>query len=220
MFFTTRRCQTSGFMLRRASEVSAELIDCGSNQCAAQPLREKQNKESGHQEGLQDATGALFQPLGEQAGKGWSCILISYACRIHLLWNFREIYCQDQPQTLQVGSLPKEDEFYRASWRKLQLSTLKNSRVGVHNVQFQLDLTNCDWGSQGFLAILLPSSQSSAERTNWMDLLGLLPAVSWDIFVFCKGKAQADCFYNSFNRKNLHYKQCGEKRPGVLKGFF
>lgn len=145
--------------------------------------------------------GHCSMPLGEQAGKGWSCILIFYMCRIHLLLNFREIYCQDQPQTLQVGSLPKEDEFCR---RKLQLSTLKNSRVGVCNVQFQLDLTNCDWGSQALLAILLPSSQSSAERTNWMDLLGLLPAVSWDIFVFCKGKAQADCFYNSFSRKNLH----------------
>lgn len=51
-------------MLRRASEVSAELIDRGSNQCAAQPLREKQNKESVHQEGLQDATGAPFQASG------------------------------------------------------------------------------------------------------------------------------------------------------------
>lgn len=47
-------------MLRRASEVSAELIDYGSKQCAAQPLREKEHKESGHQEGLQDATGPLF----------------------------------------------------------------------------------------------------------------------------------------------------------------
>lgn len=99
-------------------------------------------------------------------------------CRIHLLLNFREIYCQDQPQTLQMGSLQKENEFCGASWRKLQLSTLKNSRVGVRNVQFQLDLTNCDCGSQGFLAILLPSSHSSAEKTNWMDLLRLLSAVS------------------------------------------
>lgn len=51
-------------MLRTALEVSAELIDRGSNQCAAQPLREKQNKESGHLEDLQDATGALFYASG------------------------------------------------------------------------------------------------------------------------------------------------------------
>lgn len=174
-------------------QISVQHSHWGKNRTRSQCIRKVYRMPLGHSS----------RPLGEQAGKGWSCILIFYMCRIHLLLNFREIFCQDQPQTLQVGPLPKEDELYRASWRKLQLSTLENSRVGVCNVQFQLDLTNCDWGSQGFLAIL-PSSQSSAERTNWMDLLGLLPAVSWDIFVFCKGKAQADCFYNSFNRKNLH----------------
>lgn len=112
-------------MLRRASEVSAELIDRGSNQSAAQPLREKQNKESGHQV-YRMPLGHSSMPLGEQAGKGWSCILVFYMCRIHLL--SRETYCQDQPQTLQVGPLPKEGKFYKASWRKLQLSTSKNSR--------------------------------------------------------------------------------------------
>lgn len=51
-------------MFRRASEVSAEFINCGSNQCAAQPLREKQNKESDHPEGPQGATRALHRGSG------------------------------------------------------------------------------------------------------------------------------------------------------------
>lgn len=54
----------SGSVRRRASEVSAEFISYGSNQCAAQPLREKQNKESDHLEGPQDATRALYNSSG------------------------------------------------------------------------------------------------------------------------------------------------------------
>lgn len=144
---------------------------------------------------------------GEQAGKGWSWLLIYCMCRLHLLWNFREIYCQVLPQILQVGSLPKEDQLSRVT-----CVTLKNPRVGAHNVQFQLDLTNCDWGSLGFPAILLSLSQSSAERTNWMDLLGPLPAVSWDIFVFCKGKTQADFFITASTGKICIKNNVGKKK--------
>lgn len=54
----------SGSVFRRASEVSAEFTDRGSNQCAAQPLREKQSKKSDHLEGPQDATGALYHGSG------------------------------------------------------------------------------------------------------------------------------------------------------------
>lgn len=136
--------------------------------------------------------------LGEQAGKGWSCVLICFIFRIILLWSLGDVYRQDQPQTLQAGSLSGEDHSPgQIVW------LLKNSMVWVCNVQFHLGLINCD-RSQGFLATLFPSVQSSAERTNWMDLLGPLPAVSWAMFVFCKGKTQADCFYYSFNRRSLH----------------